>query len=180
MLRLLSPFKKLATWLLLVLLVAVSYTAVPVLAASDASMDLADRTVKLTDTETLAFSPTDLNKGRTLFNRACGQCHIAGSTYTNPDVSLSLEDLSAASPARDNVMAMVDYLKNPTTYDGLESLVEFHPNTQLTEAFPKMRNLSDDDLKLISAHALQQANVIPGWGQSKNVAHDTSWGRLAK
>jgi photosystem II cytochrome c550 len=44
----------------------------------------------------------------------------------------------------------VDYLKNPTTYDGLES-TRF---TQVKSAdiYPRMRSLTDEDLTAIAGH----------------------------
>jgi photosystem II cytochrome c550 len=45
-------------------------------------------------------------------------------TKTNPNVGLDPEALSLATP-RDNIDALVDYLKNPTSYDGLESIAEY-------------------------------------------------------
>jgi photosystem II cytochrome c550 len=38
---------------------------------------------------------------------------------------LDPEALSLATPRRDNIDALVDYLKNPTSYDGLESIAEY-------------------------------------------------------
>lgn len=177
----LAPFKKLTIWLAAAVVFAVSYSFSPALAASspaDEALDIKARTVLLTETESKTYTQAELNQGRKLFNAACGQCHIAGTSYTNPDVTLSLEDLTNATPPRNTVMAIVDYMHEPTTYDGEDSLAEYHPNVELKSIYPKMRNLDDDKLKLIAAHTLQQANVIPGWGGTKSEAHDPSWNRL--
>ncbi|MEM9511219.1 MAG: cytochrome c-550 [Cyanobacteria bacterium P01_E01_bin.48] len=178
----LALLKKLTLWLAVILLVAVSgYGSVPALADSsstDEELDIKARTVMLTAMEPKTYAVDELSKGRKLFNAACGQCHIAGTSYTNPDVTLSLDDLTNATPPRNTVVAIVDYMHNPLTYDGEDSLLEYHPNVELKSIYPKMRNLDDEKLELIAAHVLQQSNVIPGWGGTKSEAHDTSWNRL--
>ena len=55
-------------------------------------------------------------------------CHVGGITKTNPNLGLEPDALSLATPARDNINALVDYMKNPTSYDGLESIAEVHPS----------------------------------------------------
>jgi photosystem II cytochrome c550 len=83
-------------------------------------------------------------------------------------VGLDPEALALASPPRDNLESLVDYLHNPTTYDGLESIAELHPSTQSTDIFPKMRNLTEDDLVAISGHILLQPKVVgEKWGGGK-------------
>ncbi|GAB4218593.1 MAG: photosystem II cytochrome c-550 [Synechococcales cyanobacterium] len=129
------------------------------------------RTVAFTETQSITFTPDELTRGKKLFNTACAQCHVGGASYTNPDVGLKLEELELATPRRDNVLAIVDYVKNPTTYDGSESLVEYHPNTQLKGEYPKLRNLSDEDLKVIAGFILYEANNLPGWGGTKSDTH---------
>ena len=37
-------------------------------------------------------------------------------------------------------------MKNPTTFDGLESIAELHPSIRSADIFPKMRSLTEDDL----------------------------------
>jgi photosystem II cytochrome c550 len=160
-------FQKLATLTLVLFLAVVSWMLSPVFAASD----VATRTVPLSETEVVTLSQKELVQGKKLFSAVCAQCHVGGASYTNPDVGLKLEELSLATPRRDNILAIVDYVKNPTTYDGTESLLEYHPNTQLTSDFPKFRNLTDEDLKLIAGYILVQANHLPGWGGSKNETH---------
>jgi photosystem II cytochrome c550 len=56
----------------------------------------------------------------------------------------------------------VDYLKNPTTYDGETSIAELHPSLQSSDIFPKMRNLNEEDLKAIAGHILLQPKI---WGE---------------
>jgi photosystem II cytochrome c550 len=61
-----------------------------------------------------------VKRGKRLFNNACAICHVGGLTKTNPNVGLDPESLSLATPPRDNISSLIDYLKNPTTYDGLD------------------------------------------------------------
>jgi photosystem II cytochrome c550 len=83
-------------------------------------------------------------------------------------VGLGLDDLGGAEPPRDNIVAMVDYLKNPKTYDGEEDISLFHPNTQRSDLYPEMRNLTDEDLKAIAGHILIQPKVRGVmWGGGK-------------
>ena len=46
---------------------------------------------------------------------------------TNPNVGLDTEGLTLATPTRNCIAGLVDYMKNPTTYDGFESIAEVHP-----------------------------------------------------
>jgi len=94
--------------------------------------------------------------------------HVGGITKTNPNLGLEPDALSLATPARDNVNALIDYLKNPTSYDGLESIAELHPSTKSADIFPKMRSLSDEDLFAISGHVLLQPKLAgEKWGGGK-------------
>jgi photosystem II cytochrome c550 len=52
----------------------------------------------------------------------------------------------------------VDYLKNPTTYDGLESIAEIHPS--IKSADNDMRSLTDEDLTAIAGHILLQPKIV--------------------
>lgn len=134
-----------------------------------AELDEATRTIPLNDKgDTIVLSAKDIAEGKRLFNYACGQCHVGGITKTDPNVGLDPETLALATPPRDNVEALVDYLNNPTTYDGMDSIAELHPSTQSTDIFPKMRNLTQGDLKQIAGHILLQPKVVgPQWGGGK-------------
>ncbi|MFS8854292.1 photosystem II cytochrome c-550 [Synechococcus sp. H55.7] len=147
------------------LMAGLSWGLAPAFAAKDIPA------VALSPTESITFTEAQLARGKQLFNKACAQCHVGGQTYPNPDVSLKLSDLEGATPPRDNVLAIVDYIKNPVTYDGAESLVEYHPNTQLLSEYPRLRNLTDEDLKLIAGYILVQAKTSPGWGGTKSESH---------
>jgi photosystem II cytochrome c550 len=134
-----------------------------------AELDAATRTVPLNDAgDTTTLSLKQVAQGKRMFNYACGQCHVGGITKTDPNIGLDPETLALASPARDNLESLVDYMKNPTTYDGLDSIAELHPSTQSTDIFPKMRNLTEDDLVAIAGHILLQPKVVGvKWGGGK-------------
>jgi photosystem II cytochrome c550 len=134
-----------------------------------AELDAATRTVPLNATgDTTVLNLKQVAEGKRLFNYACSQCHVGGVTKTDPNVGLEPEALALATPPRDNIEALVDYLHNPTTYDGLESIAELHPSTQSSDIFPKMRNLTEDDLFNIAGHILLQPKVIGSkWGGGK-------------
>ena len=77
---------------------------------------------------TVVLSVEQIKRGKRLFNNACAICHVGGLTKTNPNVGLDVEALSLATPARDNVTNLVAYLKDPMTYDGVDSISELHPS----------------------------------------------------
>ena len=65
-------------------------------------------------------------------------------------------------------MALVDFLKNPTTYDGLESIAEVHPSIKSADIYPRMRSLTDDDLYAIAGHIMLQPKIVAEkWGGGK-------------
>ncbi|MCU0567610.1 MAG: photosystem II cytochrome c-550 [Oculatellaceae cyanobacterium Prado106] len=134
-----------------------------------AELDQATRTVPLNESgATVTLSLKQVAQGKKMFNYACAQCHAGGVTKTDPNVGLEPEALALATPRRDNVESLVDYMKNPTTYDGLESIAELHPSTQSTDIFPKMRNLTEDDLEVIAGHILLQPKIVGvKWGGGK-------------
>ena len=134
-----------------------------------AEIDPATRTIRMNaDGETATLPVETFLRGRRQFNLACATCHVGGITKTNPNVGLDTESLEGAYPARDNVEALVDYLHNPTTYDGLTEISELHPSTQSTDLYPKMRRLTEDDLEAISAHILLMPKIMGDkWGAGK-------------
>lgn len=134
-----------------------------------AELDEATRTIKLNpEGDTLVLSLEQVQRGRRQFNYACGTCHLSGITKTNPTVGLDAESLAGAYPPRDNIEALVDFLKNPTTYDGATDISQVHPGTKSADIFPKMRSLTEEDLVAISGHILLQPKVIGGmWGGGK-------------
>ena len=84
------------------------------------------RTVPLNDAgDQVTLTIEELSRGQQKFNSNCAQCHIDGGTKPNPDVDLSTQTLAKATPSRNSVASILDYLENPTTYDGLRSLANF-------------------------------------------------------
>jgi photosystem II cytochrome c550 len=132
-------------------------------------LDEATRTV-VSDSSgtTVILSPEQVKRGKRLFNATCGACHVGGITKTNPNVGLDLEALSLATPRRDNITALIDYLKNPTTYDGLESIAEIHPSIKSADIYPRMRSLTDEDLYSIAGHIMLSPKInTEKWGGGK-------------
>jgi photosystem II cytochrome c550 len=131
-------------------------------------LDEAVRTVALSGTKNITLSPEQVKRGKRLFNSTCSICHTGGITKTNPNVGLDAEALSLANPPRNTIEGLVDYLKNPTTFDGLESIAEIHPSIKSADIFPKMRTLTEDDLFTIAGHILTQPKIIAEkWGGGK-------------
>jgi photosystem II cytochrome c550 len=118
--------------------------------------------------KTTVLTPEQVKRGKRLFLATCGACHVGGITKTNPNIGLDPEALSLATPNRDNITALVDYMKNPTTYDGLESIAEIHPSIKSADIFPKMRSLSEEDLVAIAGHILIEPKIVSEkWGGGK-------------
>lgn len=119
------------------------------------------RTVPLNDKgEQVVISLKQLKEGQRIFIDTCSQCHARGMTKTDPNVNLSPETLALATPSRDNIESLVDYMKNPTSYDGLDDISELHPSTKSADIFGEMRNLSDDDLFNIAGYILIEPKVL--------------------
>ena len=132
-------------------------------------LDEATRTVQLEESgKTVLLTPEQVKRGKRLFNNSCAQCHNGGITKTNPNIGLEIESLSLATPARDNINGLIDYMKDPTSYDGANSIAELHPSIKSAEVFPKMRNLTDEDLFAIAGHILIQPKITAEkWGGGK-------------
>ncbi len=132
-------------------------------------LDEATRTVTVDNNgNTTVLTPEQVKRGKRLFNATCGACHVGGITKTNPNIGLDPEALSLATPRRDNITALVDYLKNPTTYDGLESIAEVHPSIKSADIYPRMRSVTDEDLYAIAGHVMLQPKIVTEkWGGGK-------------
>lgn len=158
--------KKYLTFFVIAFLFILNFS---VTSASAIDLDEATRTVTAdSSAKTVVLSPEQVKRGKRLFNATCGACHVGGITKTNPNVGLDPEALSLATPRRDNIAGLVDYMKNPTSYDGLESIAEIHPSIQSADIFPKMRNLSEEDLFAIAGHILVQPKIVSEkWGGGK-------------
>ena len=150
-------------------IVVFSIFSVLVTTASAIDLDEATRTVVADGSgKTVVLSPEQVKRGKRLFNATCGACHLGGITKTNPNVGLDPEGLSLATPRRDNVNALVDYIKNPTSYDGLDSIAEVHPSIKSADIYPRMRSLTDEDLYSIAGHIMLQPKIVTEkWGGGK-------------
>jgi photosystem II cytochrome c550 len=142
---------------------------ISVLNASAIDLDEATRTVVVDSSgKTTVLSPEQVKRGKRLFNSTCGACHVGGISKTNPNIGLDPEALSLATPRRDNIEALVDFLKNPTSYDGLESIAEVHPSIKSADIYPRMRSLTDEDLYSIAGHIMLQPKILTEkWGGGK-------------
>lgn len=155
------------------LAVATVFFAFQIFVTSAFAVELSEdvRTVTLNDTgETVVLSLKQVKEGKRLFNAVCAQCHAGGVTKTDFNVGLGSEDLALATPPRNSIEGLIDYLKNPTTYDGEIDISELHPATSSADIFPEMRNLTEDDLFAIAGHILLQPKVIgEQWAGGKDV-----------
>jgi photosystem II cytochrome c550 len=140
-----------------------------VMTASAIDLDEATRTVvKDGSGKTIVLTPEQVKRGKRLFNATCGACHVGGVSKTNPNVGLDPEALSLATPRRDSIDSLVDYLKNPTSYDGLESIAEVHPSIKSADIYPRMRSVTDEDLTAMAGHILLQPKILTEkWGGGK-------------
>ncbi|HEY9893048.1 MAG TPA: photosystem II cytochrome c-550 [Candidatus Sericytochromatia bacterium] len=136
---------------------------------SAVELDTDIRTIKTNESgDTTVLTLEQVQKGKRLFNDTCAQCHGGGRTKTDPNIGLSTDVLAGATPPRDSVDALVDYMNNPTTYDGEIEISELHPSTKSADIYPEMRNLTDDDLKAIAGHILLQPKILGRmWGGGK-------------
>ena len=137
--------------------------------AAAARWDSATLTVPTSaDGATVTFSEKEIKTGRKLFNESCGSCHAGGITKTNQNVGLDPETLALATPPRNSVDSLVDFMKDPTSYDGEYSISDVHPSLRSSDVFVKMRDLDDNDLRLIAGYILV-APKVQGiqWGGGK-------------
>ena len=133
--------------------------------AAALELDEATRTITLNEAgDQITFSSQQVTQGQRLFNSNCTKCHLQGKTKTNNNVSLGLEDLAGAEPRRDNVLALIDYIKNPTSYDGELSLELEHPNTSRPDTFPELKNINEDDIEAIAGYMLIAPKLDERWG----------------
>ncbi|MGK7943501.1 MAG: photosystem II cytochrome c-550 [Microcystaceae cyanobacterium] len=123
------------------------------------------RTIPLNEAaETVVLSSQEVVQGERVFVDTCTQCHLQGKTKTNNNVSLGLEDLAKAEPPRDNLLALIDYLKYPTSYDGEIDITELHPNVTRLDIWPEMRNLTEDDVYDVAGYMLVAPKLDERWG----------------
>lgn len=105
------------------------------------------------------FTAADLKTGKQLFETSCLSCHVGGITLLEPKVSLSLNDLQGATPRRDHIAGLVNFFRNPLTYDGTDVAVSCRdiPDSWLPTA----------EVEKLAAFLLRSAEVAPGWGTEK-------------
>jgi photosystem II cytochrome c550 len=156
--------------LLAVATVLFAWQALPFSAAA-VELSAETRTVKLNEAgETVTLSTKQVQNGRKVFTDTCAQCHVGGITKTDFNVGLGTAELAGATPARDNIAAMVEYIKHPTTYDGETPIPEIHPSKDSTDIFPEMKNLSEADMFDVAGHILIQPKVLGSqWGGGKAI-----------
>ncbi|MEB3826458.1 photosystem II cytochrome PsbV2 [Phormidium sp. CCY1219] len=106
--------------------------------------------------ETQMFSPQELYEGKQLFKENCINCHVGGSTLPDPSVSLSLADLKGATPPRDTVDGIVDYLRHPMSYDG--NYETYWCREVPSSWMPRAK------VNKLAAFILRAAQKAPGWG----------------
>lgn len=109
--------------------------------------------------DTKQFTAEDLSVGKQLFESSCINCHVGGATLPDPTVSLALDTLAGATPSRDNINGIVNFLREPMTYDGSD--VSFWCR-QVTEKW-----MPPDQIEKLAAFVLRAAQKAPGWGTSE-------------
>jgi photosystem II cytochrome c550 len=105
---------------------------------------------------TQQFSGEDLSVGKELFETHCLNCHVGGATLPDPTVSLSLKTLAGATPPRDNINGIVNFLREPMTYDGSD--LTFWCRQVPETWMPK------EQIEKLAAFVLRAAQKAPGWG----------------
>jgi photosystem II cytochrome c550 len=133
--------------------------------ASALELNKTTRSIPLNDAgEIVVLSTQEVTNGQRIFNASCTKCHLQGKTKTNNNVSLGVSDLAKAEPPRNTVMALVDYLKNPTSYDGEDDYSELHPNVSRPDLFPELRGLTEDDVFDVASYLLIAPKLDERWG----------------
>jgi photosystem II cytochrome c550 len=142
---------------------------IDVVGVNAAELNETMRTVPLNPNgDSLTLTLAQVAQGKARFNYACAQCHAGGVTKTDPNVGLDPEALDLATPPRNSVASLVDYMKNPTSYDGAMEIAEMHPSLKSKDLFPVMRNLTEDDLTQIAGYIMIQPRVVGNkWGGGK-------------
>lgn len=110
------------------------------------------------------FTPEELTEGKELFDNSCINCHAAGLTFLTTDVSLSIEDLKAATPSRDTLESMIEYMRYPVSYDGSDTNYWCRevPENWMPQA----------TVEKLAAYILRSAEVAPGWGIAQKSPFD--------
>lgn len=109
--------------------------------------------------QTKQFSPQDFTEGKELFETNCLNCHVGGATLPDPTVSLALNTLAGATPPRNNINGLVEFLREPMTYDGSE------PSFWCREVPESW--MPQEQVEKLAAFVLRAAQKAPGWGTSQ-------------
>ncbi|MGG6297384.1 photosystem II cytochrome PsbV2 [Leptolyngbya sp. AN02str] len=111
-----------------------------------------------TNGETRNFSAADLSTGKRLFESNCINCHVGGITLPDPSITLSLEDLKHATPPRNAIASLTEFMRHPMTYDGLEETIWCR---QVSEDW-----MTDEELGDLAAFLLRAAEKAPAWASA--------------
>jgi photosystem II cytochrome c550 len=156
----------------ILLAVATVFFAFQVFVNSASAIQLSQevRTLPLNaEGETVVVTEKEVEKGKRLFINVCSQCHLEGITKTDFNVGLDPESLALATPPRNNLESLIDYMKNPTSYDGEFDISEYHPSMKSADIFAEMRNLTEDDLYSIASFMLVEPKINYKWGGGKTI-----------
>lgn len=109
----------------------------------------------LDDRKTRLFSAADITEGKKIFENSCANCHVGGTTLPNPPISLALSVLKHATPPRDTINRLVEYMRQPMVYDGSEEEL-------LCRRVPESW-LNPTQAENLAGFILRAAEVAPGW-----------------
>lgn len=109
--------------------------------------------------DTQLFTAEEFSQGKHLFEENCINCHVGGITLPDPDVSLSLVALQNATPPRDTVLALMEFLRQPMTYDGQAETIWCR---QISDTW-----MDDATLRTLAGFVLRAAQKAPAWGTSE-------------
>ena len=123
------------------------------------------------------FTSAQFKEGQKLIKANCGKCHVGGQTYGTynvKEVNLSMKALSEATPPRSNIASLINYMSEPTSYDGTDKLYDTgrHPKyVEQGKAGPDNQVIvrTKEELNLIAAFILKEATYNTSWGKGKDV-----------
>jgi photosystem II cytochrome c550 len=125
-------------------------------------------TVPLNTKSSTLLRVDQFTDGKIKFINTCSTCHKQGGTNTDPEIGLDTLTLHLATPRRDTIDGLVDYIKNPTTFDGKRSIATEHPSVKRADLFPQLKSLTEDDLFNIAGYILVAPKLSnEKWGGGK-------------
>lgn len=126
------------------------------------------RTVPLNSKTSIILTIDQVTDGKVKFINTCSTCHKQGGTNTDPEMGLDTLTLHLATPRRDTIEGLVDYVKNPTTFDGKRSIATEHPSVKRADLFPELKSLTEEDLFNIAGYILVAPKLTnEKWGGGK-------------